>query len=74
MDLQGLGKLLVAFAVALALIGALFWVGGRLGLGQLPGDFRFQRGGWSCFIPLASSIVLSIVLTLLLNLILRLFR
>jgi hypothetical protein len=45
-----------------------------LGLGSLPGDIRIQREGFGCFIPIASSIVISIVLTLLLNLFLRFFR
>jgi hypothetical protein len=73
MDFQSFGKILIGVAAALALVGALMWVGGRLGLGNLPGDFRFERGGWSCFIPIASSILLSIVLTLLLNLLFRWF-
>lgn len=42
-------------------------------LGRLPGDFSFQRPGFSLYVPLASSILLSIVLTLVLNVLLRLF-
>jgi hypothetical protein len=72
MDFQSFGKLLVLLALALGILGLLLWLGGALGLGRLPGDIRFQRGGWSCFIPIVSSIILSIVLTLLLNLLLRL--
>ena len=54
-------------------VGGLFWVVSRLGLplGRLPGDFRFQAGGITCFLPLASSILLSLLLTLVLNLIAR---
>jgi hypothetical protein len=37
----------------------------------LPGDLRFHTGSFTCFVPLASSILVSIVLTLLLNLIAR---
>jgi hypothetical protein len=73
MDFQSLGKLLLLLAMALAILGVLLWAGGALGLGRLPGDIRIQRGGWSCFIPIVSSIVISIVLTLLLNLVWRLF-
>jgi hypothetical protein len=72
--MQTLGKYLLIMAAGLAVAGALFWVGGRLGLGSLPGDIRIQREGFGCFIPIASSIVISIVLTLLLNLFLRFFR
>jgi hypothetical protein len=40
----------------------------------MPGDIRIQREGFSCFVPIVSSIVLSILLTLLLNLFFRWFR
>lgn len=33
----------------------------RLGLGRLPGDFRFRLGGREWFIPLASSLVLALI-------------
>lgn len=68
-----MGRMLVIFAVVLAVVGAAMWFGGRLGLGSLPGDVNIRRPGFSCAIPLMSSIIISIVLTLLLNLLLRLF-
>lgn len=74
MDLQTLGKYLLLLATALALIGGLFWLGGKVGLGGLPGDFRFQREGFSCYVPILSSIVISLLLTLILNLLIRWFR
>jgi hypothetical protein len=73
-DLQTLGKYLLLFAASLAVVGGLLVLGGRLGLGSLPGDVRIDREGFSCFVPIATSIVLSIVLTILLNLFLRWFR
>lgn len=33
----------------------------KLGLGKLPGDFRFRLVGRDWFIPLASSVVLSLL-------------
>ena len=74
MDLQGLGRLLLTMAAGLALIGVIFIVGGRMGLGALPGDIRIQREGFGCFFPLASMIIVSLILTVLLNLFLRWFR
>lgn len=75
-DLTTLSRWLVLAGLALAGIGGLLWVFSRLGvpLGRLPGDFRFQSGGFTCFIPLASSILLSLLLTLILNLIARLSK
>ena len=55
--MESVGKMLLLLAAALAIIGALFWAGGRLGLGSLPGDLRLSGQGWSCFVPIVSSIV-----------------
>lgn len=74
MDLQSFGKILVAVGIGIAALGALVWIGGRLGLGSLPGDVRIEREGWGCYVPIASSIVLSLLLTLLLNLVFRFLR
>lgn len=74
MDLQSFGKVLIGVGIAIAALGALVWIGGRLGLGSLPGDVRIERDSWGCYVPIASSIVLSLALTLLLNLVLRLLR
>ena len=75
-DLTTLSRWLVLAGLVLAGIGGLLWVFSRLGvpLGRLPGDFRFQSGGLTCFIPLASSILLSLLLTLIMNLIARLSK
>ncbi len=40
-------------------------------LGRLPGDIAVQRGNWSFYFPLATSILLSLVLTVVLNLFAR---
>lgn len=74
MDMQTIGKYLLIMSLACAVAGGLFILGGRLGLGSLPGDIRIQRDDFGCFIPIATSIVLSLVLTVLLNLLLRWFR
>lgn len=75
-DLTTLARWLVLAGLILAGIGGLLSVLSRLGLplGRLPGDFRFQSGSFTCFIPVASSILLSVLLTLILNLIARLSK
>ena len=53
-------------------VGALLALSGRIGwLGRLPGDFRFQRDGFSIYFPLATSLILSVILTLVLNFLFR---
>jgi Protein of unknown function (DUF2905) len=75
-DLSQIGRWVVMAGLALAAIGGLIWLAGRVGLplGRLPGDIRIQRDGFSCFIPLASSILISILLTVVLNVIVRLIN
>lgn len=61
-------KLLIALGVALVVIGLLWPVIARLGLGGLPGDIRIERDGFRFYFPLTTSIVISIVLSLLVGL------
>jgi hypothetical protein len=46
--------------LAVALGVAWPWLA-RLGLGRLPGDMHFERGGFSFYFPLTTSLVVSIV-------------
>lgn len=76
MDLSSLGKGIVVFGVLLVVVGGALWLLGRAGLplGRLPGDIRIEREGFSCYVPIATMIVLSILLTVLLNVIVRLLN
>ncbi len=73
-DPNTLARWLILLGLGVAVAGVVVWLLGRSGvaLGRLPGDMTFSFGGGACFIPLATSLILSIVLTLLVNLILRL--
>ncbi len=66
-DSGGFGRVLMLLGGVLLALGAIFSFGGKLGwLGRLPGDFRFERGGYTFYFPLATSILLSVLLTLIL--------
>ncbi len=56
--------LLVIFVSLLLFSGIRPWLE-KLGLGRLPGDFRFRLFGREFFIPLASSVALSLVAMLI---------
>jgi hypothetical protein len=72
MSFAELGKWLVIAGVGLALLGGVMWLLGRIPFfGNLPGDIRVQTQNFSCFIPIASMIVLSILATIVLNIIIR---
>lgn len=67
-----LGKTLIFIGLALVVVGAMLYLGGNfLRLGCLPGDFKWESGRFSVYLPLASSILVSIVLTVLLHLFFR---
>jgi hypothetical protein len=58
-------RILVTIGVVLLLVGLAWpWLM-RLGLGRLPGDIRIERDGFTFFLPLTTSIVVSGLLTLL---------
>lgn len=71
MGLEGIGKLLVAGAVVLLLLGGLFIVLGRFGIERLPGDVAFRRGNFTFYFPIGLMILLSVVGTIVLNIVLR---
>lgn len=66
-----LGKILVGFGVVMLLLGGILLLAGSLSgkvpwLGRLPGDIYIERGGWSVYVPLGTSLLISVVLTLIL--------
>jgi hypothetical protein len=72
-DWNVLARWTVLAGLALVLFGGLIWIVGRTGLplGRLPGDIRIQTEQISCFVPLASMLLISLVLTVVVNLVLR---
>jgi hypothetical protein len=63
---SGIGRLLIVFGVLLVVMGAAIVLLG--GLPRLPGDIYVQRKGFTLYIPILGSILVSVILTLLLNL------
>jgi DUF2905 family protein len=61
------GKVLIAFGLLIVLAGVVLVLVGRVPwVGRLPGDIHFQRGNFTFYFPLATSLILSVVLTLIL--------
>lgn len=64
-------RLLIAVGLALVAAGLLWpWLS-RLGLGRLPGDLVIRREGFTLYVPLVTSVIVSLVLTLVLWLLRR---
>ncbi len=51
----------LVFLLACLLFNVLQGWLAKIGLGRLPGDFRFRLGGREWFVPLTSSIVLTVL-------------
>jgi hypothetical protein len=73
MDMRDLGRSLILVGVVVAGLGVLLALGPKLPwkIGRLPGDIVIRRDGFSFYLPLMTSILLSLVLTLILALIRR---
>jgi membrane protein implicated in regulation of membrane protease activity len=64
--MSDLGRSLIVVGVLIALVGAILMLAGRVPwLGRLPGDIYIQRGNWSFYFPVVTSLVVSVLLTLL---------
>lgn len=68
-----LGRTLVGLGLVLVAIGAVLLLAERFGLplGRLPGDFLWRRDGFTLYLPLGTSILVSVLLSLLLYLLRR---
>ncbi|MDY6878387.1 MAG: DUF2905 domain-containing protein [Chloroflexota bacterium] len=73
--METISKLLVVVGGVLILLGGMLWLLSKVSfLGHLPGDIRIERPGFTCLIPLSSSIIISIGLTILLNVVIQIVR
>ena len=59
-------RILIGLGLLLVLVGLLWPVLAKLGFGRLPGDVLIQRDGFSLYVPLATSILVSLILSLVL--------
>ena len=67
--MNDIGKILVLVGLALAAVGGLLWLGGKLPwFGRLPGDIRIDREHFKLYFPLTTCLLISILLTLLFRL------
>ena len=64
-------RFLVALGLAILVLGLLWPVLGKLGLGRLPGDIVIRRDGFSFYFPIVTSLLVSVVLSLILWLVNR---
>jgi uncharacterized membrane protein YjjP (DUF1212 family) len=69
---ESLGRTILIIGAIMLVLGGMMLAGGRFfGLGRLPGDILIERGNYSFYFPIVTSIILSILLTLFLYVIRR---
>jgi hypothetical protein len=67
--MTGLGRVLIVGGLVLVAIGLLISLAPRLPwLGRLPGDILIKKEGFSFYMPLTTSLLLSVAVSLLLYL------
>lgn len=59
-------KFLIILGLVILVVGLLWPVLQKLGLGRLPGDILVRREGFTFYFPIMTSIIVSVVLTLIL--------
>jgi hypothetical protein len=59
----GLGRMLMWVGGALLALGAALTLLGRTPIGRLPGDIVVERGHFSFYFPIVTSILLSLILS-----------
>ena len=70
MELAQLGRVLLFVGLLIAVIGIGLIFAGRIPLlGRLPGDLTFGGDGWTVYIPIGTSILLSLLFTAVLSLV-----
>jgi hypothetical protein len=65
------GKILITFGVILVIVGLIFTIGEKFGIGRLFGDIYYKKDNFSFYFPITTSIIISIILTILLNIFFR---
>ena len=61
-----MAKWLITAGIVLVVLGLLWPLLAKIGLGSLPGDIRIERKGFSFYIPVLSCLVVSALVTLIL--------
>jgi Protein of unknown function (DUF2905) len=61
-----MARWLIILGVVIVVVGLLWPLLGKLGLGCLPGDIVIERESFRLYLPITSSILISIVLSVIL--------
>lgn len=68
---MNISRVLIIIGAVLVVVGLLWPLLQKVGLGKLPGDIAVERDGFRFYFPITTSIIVSLVLSLLLWLFFR---
>ena len=66
-----MARLLIVLGLVILVVGLLWPVLGKIGLGRLPGDIVIRRDNFSFYFPIVTCLLVSAVLSLILWLVNR---
>jgi ribose/xylose/arabinose/galactoside ABC-type transport system permease subunit len=67
--MQDFGVMIIKLGMMLIFVGIIFYFSNKISFpGNLPGDIKIEKEGFSFYFPLMSSILISIFLTILFRL------
>jgi ribose/xylose/arabinose/galactoside ABC-type transport system permease subunit len=61
-----MAKWLITLGIVFLVLGLAWPLISKFGFGQLPGDIRIERKGFTFYFPITSGIVVSLLITLVL--------
>jgi Protein of unknown function (DUF2905) len=61
-----MSRTLILIGLAIVLVGVLWPLVARLGIGRLPGDIVIHRGNFTLYFPLTTMILVSLALSMVL--------
>jgi len=61
-----MAKWLVTLGIILLLLGLLWPLLAKLGIGNLPGDIRIERKGFTFYFPVTTSLIISVAISIIL--------
>ncbi len=62
---MNISRILIIAGIVLVILGLLWPMLQKAGLGRLPGDIAIERDNFRFYFPVATSIIISLILTLL---------
>jgi hypothetical protein len=62
--METIPAMLIYAGIALVILGVLWNIGSKIGLGSLPGDIKIEKENYKIYFPIATSIVISVILSL----------